>query len=214
MDKSNLTIHVVDDDAAVRRSLARLLQSCGYRTQAWDTAQKFLNQNTLREPGCLILDLQMPGINGLELQRMLHASQRSIPIVFVSGHAHVPDSVQAMKFGAVDFLTKPFDHQDLLAAIERALQKGEISRKKRGQQKTIEHRLQNLTPREGQVLWQVIKGKLNKQIAYKLGISEKTVKVHRARVMEKMRAGSVAELVQLTSKLGTLDEKMAGAATA
>jgi FixJ family two-component response regulator len=201
---SDISIHVVDDDGSVRRSVARLLLSFGYRAQTWDTAEQFLAAKHPRGPACLILDLEMPGINGLELQKLLQESNRSMPIVFVSGKADVPDSVLAMKRGAVDFLTKPFDHQDLIAAIQRAAEKEEITRKARGEQKTIEHRVGTLTPRERQVLAQVIKGKLNKQIAYRLGISEKTVKVHRARVMDKMRAGSVAELVHLTEKIGTI----------
>jgi FixJ family two-component response regulator len=199
MSKPESTVYVVDDDSSVRRSMARLLQAYGYTAQTFRTAEEFLGLKKAPGPGCLILDLQMPGVNGLELQKMLVSADRLTPIIFVSGHAGVPDSVRAMKDGAVDFLTKPLNQKEFLAAIRRALEKDRIQRIARGQQKTLSNRYDLLTQREREVLTQVIKGKLNKQIAQKLGISEKTVKVHRARVMEKMRVGSVAELVRLTA---------------
>jgi FixJ family two-component response regulator len=205
MTNTGVTVYVVDDDASVCRSVSRLLRSSGFASKIYSTAESFLADKQTLTPGCLILDLQMPGLNGLELQRALVSANRKIPIIFVSGHALIPDSVQAMKDGAVDFLTKPYDHSALMTAIQRALEKDEINRKAQGELRTVEFRFKRLTPRERQVLFQVVKGKLNKQIAYKLKISEKTVKVHRARVMEKMRASSIAELVRLTEKISSPD---------
>jgi len=200
MNSSDIKIFIVDDDPSVRRSMARLLNATGYHVETLSSAEDYLQTKRSRGPGCLVLDLQMQGLNGLELQKTLTEAGREIPIVFVSGHAHVPESVQAMKGGAVDFLTKPFDQKAFLAAIDRAIAKDHVTRKAQTDQRSVDSRLALLTPREDEVLWQVVKGRLNKQIAFKLEISEKTVKVHRARVMEKMRAGSVADLVRLTEK--------------
>jgi FixJ family two-component response regulator len=194
-------IYVIDDDPSVRKALSRLIHSAGYEVKALVSAEDFLQQKTTTRPGCLILDLQMPGLNGLELQQALVKSNRRIPIVFVTGHADIPDSVKAMKAGAVDFLPKPFNDQVLLEAIHHALEKDRVLRKEDQEQRMVQSRTERLTPREKEVLRGVVVGKLNKQIAYQLGISEKTVKVHRGRVMEKMRVGSVADLVRLISKL-------------
>jgi len=203
---SDNKIFVVDDDASVRRSTARLLHSAGYEVETLATAEAYLNLRNARGAGCLVLDLQMPGLNGLQLQQALIDADMEVPIVFVSGRGNIPSSVQAMKRGAVDFLTKPYDQKDFLEAIKKALYKGEQLRKSRSEQKSIDNRLEHLTHRERQVLSQVVKGKLNKQIAMALKISEKTVKVHRARVMEKMRVESVAALVRMTEKIQARDD--------
>jgi FixJ family two-component response regulator len=213
MDKSSFTVFVVDDDPSVRRSMTRLLQSAGYAVETMATADDYLRQSRHRGPGCLLLDIQMPGLNGLDLQKALATADREIPIIFISGHADIPDSVQAMKGGAVDFLTKPLDQDDLLAAIDRAIEKDRSLRKLRSHQKIAGRRFALLTSREHDVFEQVVQGRLNKQIAFKLGISEKTVKVHRARVMEKLRVGSVAELVRFSEKtnaVNTLDQSQIG----
>jgi RNA polymerase sigma factor (sigma-70 family) len=195
------TVYVVDDDASVRKSFGRLLRLAGYQVEAFASADEFLAHPLSIEPGCLLLDLKMPGRNGLELQEALVAVRKSIPIIFVTGHGDIAASVRAMKGGAVDFLTKPYSAEDLLEAVERAMTKDKRDRRERAQLTELESRARALTPREAEVLRLVVRGLLNKQVADELGISEKTVKVHRARVMHKMRADSMADLVRMAGRL-------------
>jgi FixJ family two-component response regulator len=196
------TLFVVDDEPDVRKALARLLRSAGFDVQAFSSAAEFLDAHEPEVPGCLILDLAMPGMNGLELQQRLALMGCRRPIVFLTGKGSIPTTVQAMKAGAVDFLTKPVDGEDLLKAVEIALGKDADERASRQIHAAIKERLARLTPREHEVLKHVVTGRLNKQIAAELGTVEKTIKVHRARVMQKMGAGSLAELVQLASMAG------------
>ncbi len=200
-------VFVVDDDPAVRKSLTRLLSSAGYAVEAFASARGFLAREPYAGPCCLVLDVRMPGLTGLDLQETLATAGRRMSTVFVTGHADVPMSVKAMKGGAVDLLTKPVDAQDLLAAIERCVAKDVHDLGAAARVTEIQERAQMLTPRETEVFARVVTGMLNKQIAFELGISEKTVKVHRARVMEKMRAGSVAELVRLADRVGVIVPK-------
>ncbi len=195
------TVYVVDDDASVRKSLRRLLGTAGYHVEAFASADEFLAHPIPNEPGCLLLDLKMPGRTGLDLQEALMAGKKSIPIVFITGHGDVPTSVRAMKGGAVDFLTKPYDPEDLLEAVARAMVKEKRDRRERAQLTDLENRARALTPREAEVFTLVVRGLLNKQVADELVISEKTVKVHRARVMVKMRADSMADLVRMAARL-------------
>lgn len=197
-------VFVVDDDPSVRKGLARLLTAAGYGVETFASAREFLEREPHAGPGCVVLDVRMPGLTGLDLQAALGGAGRRTPIVFVTGHGDVSMSVTAMKRGAVDFLTKPFDAEDLLAAIERAVAKDVRDLDDEARVTELRARVQMLTPREAQVFALVVTGMLNKQIASELGIGEKTVKVHRARVMEKMRAGSVAELVRLADRVGVI----------
>ena len=194
------TIFVVDDYAPVRRAVSRLLHAAGFAVVAFASPQEFLAQYDPRIPGCLVLDLDMPAVNGLELQRILATKGSVLPIIFLTGHGDVPQSVQAMKLGASDFLTKPVNDKDLLAAIRVAIEKDRVLRRRQTELAEIRARLATLTPREREVLEHVVIGKLNKQIASDLGTVEQTVKVHRARVMQKLRLQSVAELVRLTER--------------
>src|SRR6266480_4407415 len=196
------TVFVVDDYAPVRTSVSRLLRAAGFAVAAFASPQEFLAQYDPRIPGCLVLDLDMPAVNGLELQRILAKKGSVLPIIFLTGHGDIPKSVQAMKHGASDFLTKPVNDEDLLAAVRVAIEKNRVLRHEQAQLSEIQARLATLTPREGEVLEYVVTGKLNKQIAGDLGTVEQTVKVHRARVMQKMRVRSVAELVRLTQRCG------------
>jgi FixJ family two-component response regulator len=197
------TVYVVDDDPSVRKSLPRLLRAHGFPARAFSSADQFLKSAPCGGPSCLILDVCMPGMGGMELQATLNSlEERNMPVIFVTGHADVPMSVKAMKAGAVDFLTKPFEDKALLSAIDKALEKGTRDLLKRASLKDIKTRLCRLTARELDVFKLVVTGMLNKQIAGELGIAEKTVKVHRGRVMEKMKAGSVAELVRLAQCTG------------
>ncbi len=199
---SEATVFLIDDESSVRRAVARLLKSAGHRAETFDSAEEFLRRPYYDGPGCFILDIKMPGQSGLELQGALAKAGHYLPIIFVSGRSDIPISVKAMKAGAVDFLTKPFKDTVLLEAVRLSLAKDRQARSSRAEVQDIQQRLQTLTAREREVLSLVVAGRLNKQIAYELGISEKTVKVHRARVMEKMRADSVAELVGLAAKVG------------
>jgi FixJ family two-component response regulator len=196
------TIFVVDDDPAVLKSLGRLLRSAGLHVETCNSPQDFIARHNPALPGCLVLDVAMPGLNGLEVQQALAAIGDERPIVFLTGHGDIPTSVEAMKRGAVDFLTKPVNAEDLLRAIHSAIVKDSVRRLERDEVEEFKQRLATLTPREREVLPYVISGRLNKQIAGELGTAEKTIKVHRARVMEKMKVQSVAELVRLAERLG------------
>jgi FixJ family two-component response regulator len=195
-------VFVIDDDDSVRRSLERLLRSVDLDVETYASAQDFLRKPMPDRPACVVLDLRLPGPSGLELQESLIRSGHDVPIVFISGHADVPSSVRAIKAGAVDFLQKPFSDQALLDIIHGALLRDRDARRDRAEIADIRLRFDTLTPRERDVLRLVIQGRLNKQIAGDLGISEKTVKFHRGRVMEKTQAGSVAELVRQADRLG------------
>jgi RNA polymerase sigma factor (sigma-70 family) len=198
------TVYVVDDDASVRKSLSRLISEAGYRVQAYTSPREFLARAPEAGPSCLVLDVRMPGATGLELQQTLASAAHEIPIIFITGHGDISMSVKAMKAGAVDFLTKPFAAKELLDAIERAVAKDTRDLGSEARDDEIRARLKRLTPRESQVFALVVTGMLNKQIAAELGVGEKTVKVHRARVMEKMQADSVATLVRLADALGII----------
>jgi len=200
-------VFVVDDDPSVRTSLIRLLETAGYVVEAFASARAFLAREPHRGPCCLVLDVRMPGLTGLELQAALAAGGRRMSIVFVTGHVDIPMTVKAMKGGAVDLLTKPVDAQDLLEAIQRAVAKDAQDLGTEARIAKIQERVKMLTARETEVFALVVTGMLNKQIASVLGIGEKTVKVHRARVMEKMQAGSVAELVRLADGVGVIVPK-------
>jgi FixJ family two-component response regulator len=202
MTVQNAVVYVVDDDPSVRKSLARLMRSAGFEACTFTSALEFIEGKKPESPACLVLDLNMPGLNGLQLQEYLLDHEISLPIVFITGYGTVPDSVKAMKAGAVDFLQKPFTDEDLLAAIARAFEADLRARQNRKQLKQLRESLETLTPRECEVFRLVAAGMLNKQIAFQLGTVEKTVKVHRARVMAKMGAHSVADLVRFADKLG------------
>jgi FixJ family two-component response regulator len=195
-------VFVIDDDDSVRRSLDRLLRSVDLEVETFASAQDFLRKPLPERPSCVVLDLRLPGPSGLELQESLLRAGHDLPIIFISGHADVPSSVRAIKAGAVDFLQKPFSDQALLDIIHGALRRDREARRDRAEVADIRVRFDMLTPRERDVLRLVIQGRLNKQIAGDLGISEKTVKFHRGRVMEKTQAGSVAELVRQADRLG------------
>jgi FixJ family two-component response regulator len=207
MTAASALVSIVDDDASVRKGLARLLKSAGYDAETFASASEYLARPRPEEPGCLLLDVRMPGLSGLELQEALARTGRRVSIVFISGHGDIPGSVKAMKSGAVDFLTKPVDDRELLGAIERAVAKALQDRREQAVTKDVHDRIKTLTAREAQVFALVVTGRLNKQIAADLSIGEKTVKVHRSRVMEKMRAGSVAELVRLADQGGVIAVK-------
>lgn len=196
------TVFIVDDDLLVRKALVRLLAAVGRNAVAFESAQAFLDGYDPHAPGCLVLDLAMPGLNGLELQQALAARGGTLPIIFLTGHGDVPTTVQAMKGGADDFLTKPVDDDKLLSAVDRAIERDRGRRQIAADRDALAQRLKSLTPREREVLEHVVAGKLNKQVAASLGTTEKTIKVHRARVMEKMQVRSLAELVRLADRSG------------
>ena len=199
---STPTVFVVDDYAPGRRSISRLLRAAGFVVAAFASAQDFLAQYDPGVWGCLVLDVAMPAVTGLELQSILAEKGSRLPIIFLTAHGDIPKSVQAMKQGASDFLTKPVNDEDLLAAVRVAIEKHRALRREQAELSEVRARLATLTPREREVLEYVVAGKLNKQIADDLGTVEQTVKVHRARVMQKMRVHSVAELVRLTQRCG------------
>jgi two-component system, LuxR family, response regulator FixJ len=196
------TIFVVDDDMAVRDALKLLLRSVGQAVETYGSAQEFLDAYSEDRPGCLVLDIRMPGMSGLELQQKLNEKHSILPIIFITGHGDVPMAVEAMQAGAVDFIQKPFRDQDLIDRINQALEKDSNNRAALGERNDIRKRLETLTPREREVLDLVVHGKANKVIAGDLKLSQRTVEIHRARVMEKMQASSLAHLVRMVLEVG------------
>jgi FixJ family two-component response regulator len=200
--QTSVLIAVVDDDPSVRKGLERLIRSLGWKAETFPSAQEFLDHPRTEPPSCLVLDLQLPGLSGLDLQKRMAEVGLEIPIVFLTGHGNIPASVQAMKAGAVEFLTKPVDEQDLLRAIQEAIERDRRTRQQQADMRQLRDRYESLTPREQEVMRQVVSGLLNKQIAAELRITEDTVKFHRGHIMGKMRADSLADLVRMADKLG------------
>lgn len=199
-------VFVVDDDAAVRAAIKDLLESVGMRVESFVSGAQFLERTPVDAPSCLILDVRLPGMSGLEFQRHLNASAFEIPIIFITGHGDIPITVQAMKAGAVDFLTKPFRDQELIDAIHKAIDRDRRRREQNAEIASLRQRYAELTPREKEVMALVTQGLLNKQIAAELGTSETTVKIHRGQVMRKMGADSLADLVRMADRISNLSK--------
>ena len=201
MSETEATVFVVDDDLSFRRSVERLIRLAGFKVRSFGSVREFLAAETPDVPSCLVSDVRMPGLSGLDLQRELSQIGRHLPIIFITGHGDIPMSVRAIKAGAVEFLTKPFGERELLEAIEQALERDQLARLDREKLVDLHEHYELLTPRERQVMAHVVYGMLNKQIAAELNTVEKTIKFHRAHVMEKMAAGSLAELVRMAGDL-------------
>jgi FixJ family two-component response regulator len=202
MKETDAVVFVVDDDGPMRESLKNLIRSVGLRVELYSSAQEFLESNRPDMPSCLVLDVRLPGLSGLELQKRTIEAGIEIPIIFITGYGDIPMTVNAMKAGAVEFLVKPFRDQDLLDAIQKALEHDHKARDQRAAQEALRSRFDSLTPREREVMARVVAGLLNKQVGVELSMSETTVKIHRHQVMEKMRAGSLPELVRMADRLG------------
>ena len=208
MTTTEPTVFVIDDDKAIRSAIKNLLESVGLRVEVFSSPREFLKEGHKDKPGCLVLDVRLPGASGLDFQHELATGNVEIPVIFITGHGDIPMSVQAMKAGAVDFLTKPFRDQDLLDAIQRAIGRDQARRQLETEGVDIRNRFSSLTPREREVMSLVVAGLLNKQVAAQMGTSETTTKIHRGQVMRKMQAQSLPDLVRMSERLGPLPKSI------
>jgi two-component system, LuxR family, response regulator FixJ len=202
MVETGPVVFIIDDDTSVRKSLSRLLRTSGFIVETYESGEQFLAREPYQGIGCMILDIRMPGLSGMDLHDELIRTQRALPIIFITGHGDIPMSVRAMKNGAIDFLPKPFDEEDLLQALDKAIKADKKAKEEETEHNHTMRLVEQLSPREREIVPYIISGMLNKQIAFKLGIAEKTVKVHRGRIMEKLGVASVAGLVRLAGKAG------------